>query len=115
MLFGSAARAVEAIVKNLDSDDPKIALQASALLLDRAFGRPQVQSEPVAFTLPAKLDGLTGLLNLHQALITATAQGQVTLPEAKDMSALIESHCRLIETKDLELRIEKLELENGHE
>ena len=61
------------------------------------------------------MDGLSGLLNLHQALITATAKGQVTLPEAKELSGLIESHCRLVETKDLELRIEALELEGGYE
>ena len=111
MLSENAERAVQAIVRLVDDTDPRIALRAAELLLDRIFGKPQQASETVTFAVPKELDGVAGLLALHQSLIIATASGQIAMAEAKELSGLIEGHRRIVETTELEQRIAKLEQE----
>jgi hypothetical protein len=111
MLQDNSEKAIKAIVRFVDDADPRIALKAAELLLDRNFGKPQTASE--AIELPNTGDTTTaeGLLKLHGAMIAAAASGKVALAEAREFSALLESHRRLVETVDLETRLSKLEKE----
>lgn len=109
MLSTNAQVAVEAIVKHLTDTDPKVALKASELLLDRCFGRPQAQATHVAFDVPGGGSGLKGLLASHGALIQSVAKGETAIEDAKGASDLLETHRRLIETTELEERISRLE------
>lgn len=109
MLADNAEKAVKAIVKHLDDEDPRIALKAAELLLDRNYGKPQTASESIHLADIGDTSTSEGLLKMHGAMIAGTAQGNIALAEAREFSALLESHRRLVETVDLESRLAKLE------
>ena len=115
MLSARAQDAVQTITKFLDDADPRVALKAAELLLDRAYGKPQQTSEPISFELPDDTSDAKALVAFHGALLRATASGEVAIADAREMSALFENHRRLHETADLEQRLSNLEkaLQNG--
>ena len=59
-----------------------------------------VRPEPriVSFDLPDKIDGTEGLLSVHEALLRGTAIGGIALEDARDISSMLETHRRLVET-----------------
>ncbi len=109
MLSANVKRAVKAIVRFIDDKDPRVALKAAELLLDRAYGKPQNQAAHVAFDTPGSADDLDGVLVVHRALIRAATKGEIALEDASEFSGLLETHRRMVETVDLEARIIKLE------
>ena len=109
MLDDNVEKAVRAIVKFVDDGDPRVALKAAELMLDRAYGKPTPASEAISFSLPEDTEDTAALVALHASLLRATASGEITVADAREMSALFESHRRLIEVADLEQRIAKLE------
>lgn len=87
-----------------------IELKVQAAKLAAPFIHPRPQPEPriVSFTVPEQLQ--TGdLLAVHETLIRATAAGELAIEDARDLSAVLETHRRLIETVSLEERIAHLE------
>ena len=90
-------------------------LRMHAAKLAAPFIHPKLQPEPrlVEFDLPDAIDGSAGLLGTHEALVRATARGTIALDDAKDISAMLETHRRLVETVDLEQRIARLEAEQA--
>ena len=104
-----AKDAVNVYIKFLDDGDPRVALKAAELVLDRSYGKPQLMAETVCFGVPDDCNDACPLLAFHASLIRATASGQIAVSDAREMSALFESHRRLIEVADLESRIAKLE------
>ena len=115
MLLAKANEAVQVITKFLSDSDPRVALKAAELLLDRAYGKPVSATEAVTFDVPDDTGGPAGLVTLHAALIRATACGQLAVADAMDFSGLFENHRRMIETSDLDARIAKLENEMDNE
>jgi Family of unknown function (DUF5681) len=109
MLADNAEKAVKSIVKHLDDSDPRIALKAAELLLDRNFGKPQTASECIQLSDIGDTSTAEGLLKLHGAMIAGAASGSIALAEAREFSALLEGHRRLVETVELEARIASLE------
>ncbi len=75
--------------------------------------RPQPEARVVAFDLHEDIGGSQGLLAVHEALLRGTATGNVALEDAKDISAMLETHRRLVETVDLEQRTARLEAEQA--
>ena len=117
MLMAKAQDAAQVYIKFLNDDDPRVALRAAELLLDRAFGKAQVATDGVSFDVPDNAATSEGLLELHAAILKGTASGNVPLSEARVLSSLLETHRRLIETTDLEQRIRTLETQKepvGH-
>jgi hypothetical protein len=49
------------------------------------------------------------LLKVHATLLRSIASGDTSLEEAREMSAILETHRRLVETVNLEERISRLE------
>ena len=109
MLTAKAKDAVGVCIKFLGDGDPRVALKAVELLLDRAYGKPTPASETISFELPEDTGNTEALVNLHGSLLRATANGEVAVSDAREMSGLFENHRRLIEVADLETRILKLE------
>jgi hypothetical protein len=109
MLTAKAQDAVQIITKHLDDSDPRVALKAAELLLDRAYGKPQTASETIELSDIGDTSTADGLLQLHSIMIAAVAVGKIHLSEAREFSALLEGHRRLVETVDLESRLSKLE------
>ena len=109
MLTAKAKEAVDVFVKHLSDTDPRVALKAAELLLDRAYGKPQQTAEAISFDLPDDTRDVGALVALHASLLRATAAGEVTIADAREMTFLFEGHRRLLETAELEERIAKLE------
>ena len=109
MMTAKAQDAVQTITKFLGDGDPRVALKAAEMLLDRCYGKPQQAEEPICFELPDSTSTTTDLVEFHASLLKATAQGHVTVGDAREMSGLFENHRRLIEVADLEQRLSKLE------
>ena len=109
MLSSNAEKAVNAIIKFVEDGDPRVALKAAELLLDRAYGKAQAATDGVSFDVPNNAGTSEGLLELHAAILKGTASGNVPLSDARALSSLLETHRRLIETIDLEQRIRTLE------
>jgi hypothetical protein len=109
MLTAKAKDAVETCIKHLKDGDPRVSLKAAELLLDRAYRKPTPASEVISFSLPEDTEDTVALVALHASLLRATAAGEIAVADAREMSALFESHRRLIEVADLEERILKLE------
>jgi hypothetical protein len=93
-----------------DNDQPQdIRLHAAKMAAPYIHPRPQPEPRMVAFVLPEQIGGSEGLLATHEALLRATAAGDIALEDAKDISSMLEAHRRLVETLELEERIAALE------
>lgn len=96
-----------------DGQPADLRMQAAKLAAPYIHPRPQPEPRLVAFDLPEHIGGADGLLAIHEALLRATAKGNVALEDAKDISSMLETHRRLVETVDLEQRITRLENEQA--
>jgi hypothetical protein len=59
--------------------------------------------------MPAEFSGTKSLLSVHEVLLRATAAGGLAIEDARDISGMLETHRRLVETTELEERITNLE------
>jgi hypothetical protein len=84
-------------------------MQAAKLAAPYVHPRPQPEPRLVAFDLPEQIGGSEGLLATHEALLRATAAGEIGIEDARDISSMLEAHRRLVETVTLEERISTLE------
>ncbi len=91
---------------SLDSD-----LRMAGARLAAPYVHPKPQPEPrfVSFELPETIETPQALLALHAGLLRETATGGIALEDARELSAMLETHRRLVETVDLENRIAALE------
>lgn len=80
-------------------------MQAAKLAAPYIQLRPQPEARIVAFTVPEEFDGGASLLSVHATSLRATAAGELALEDAKDISAMLETHRRLVETVEMEERI----------
>jgi hypothetical protein len=83
---------------------------ALRLCLDRLA--PARKDSPIAFALPP-IATAQDALGASAALLVAVAAGEVTPDEGARVMSLLESHRRLVETGDHELRLKALEEKAG--
>jgi hypothetical protein len=102
-LFEGEAEAIgrKAIEKAKECDTT-----AMRLCLERIL--PVRRDRPVAFAMP-KLETAADAVKATSAIAQAVADGDLTPSEAGELSRLIESFTRAVETHDLEARLAKLE------
>jgi len=79
---------------------------ALRLLVERLV--PRRRHQPVQFDLPV-VESAADALKASSAVMAACAAGELTIPDARDIMDMIARHVRLIESSDLEPRIEALE------
>jgi hypothetical protein len=93
-----------------DENQPSgMRLGAAKIAAPYVHSKPQPEPRHVTFNLPEQLNGSKSILAVHENLIRATASGELALDEAKEISAMLENHRKLVETTDLEARIARLE------
>jgi hypothetical protein len=92
-----------------DTTPPDLKMQAAKLAAPYVHPRPQAEPRLVNFEVPEDLTTTDTLLAVHTSVVQATAAGDLGLEDAKDISAMLETHRRLVETVDLEQRIARLE------
>jgi hypothetical protein len=80
--------------------------QAMRLCIERLL--PVRAASPVSFTLPS-METVAGLDEAVTRLLQAAVRGLLTPAEAKELAAIVESKRRILETRELEERIRKLE------
>lgn len=97
-----------------ETQPPETRIHAAKLAAPYIHPKPQPEPRIVAFDLPEKIDGAEGLLTVHEALLRAIAEGSLALEDARDISSMLETHRRLVETVDLEQRITRLEAEQSN-
>lgn len=73
--------------------------------------KPFPEMPMAEFTLPDSITTVDGLLEAHAGILKAVAAGDLAVPLARDLSAIVEAQRRLVETADLETRLSKLEKE----
>jgi hypothetical protein len=88
---------------------PELRVHAAKLAAPFIHSRPQPEARMVVFTVPEEFGGAASLLSVHATLLRATAAGEIALEDAKDISAMLETHRRLVETVEMEERIVILE------
>ena len=97
-----------------DQEQPSdVRMHAAKLAAPYIHPRPQPEARVVAFDLHEDIGISQGLLPVHEALLRGTATGNVALDDAKDISTMLETHRRLVETVALEERISRLEAEQA--
>jgi hypothetical protein len=89
-------------------------LRVACAKMAAAYCHPRPQPEPrlVSFELPEKINTET-IGDVHQAIMKATSKGELAVEDARDISAMLETHRRIIETVELEQRISRLEKEQS--
>ncbi len=92
---------------NTKSDDFR--LQAARIAAPYLHPRPQIEPRLVTFDLPEQIQTSADLMAAHAALLRGIAAGELSLDEAKEISAILDAHRKVIETAGLEERISKLE------
>ena len=92
-----------------DEQPPDVRMNAARLAAPFVHPKPQPEARIVSFTVPEEFDGAASLLSVHSNLLRATAAGEIALEDAKDISSMLETHRRLVETVELEDRIANLE------
>ena len=93
-----------------DQDKPDD-LRIHAARLAAPFIHPKPQPEPryVTLDLPDEFGDAESLMKVHATLLRYSSTGETSLEEAREMSAILETHRRLVETVNLEERIRTLE------
>ena len=92
-----------------DDDQPAdLRMHAAKLAAPFIHPRPLPPPRLVAFDIPGQLQ--TGnLVQAHEALLRATAAGDIAVDDARDISSMLDAHRRIIEAEQLEERIAALE------
>ena len=75
--------------------------------------RPFPEMPTAEFELPDDLSKPEALQQDHENIMRAVATGELEVPLAKDLSAILESHRRILETTELEARLSALEAAKG--
>lgn len=92
-----------------DTKDEALRIQAAKLAAPYIHPKPNPEARIVTFDLPQDLGGSRDILAIHTTVLKAMATGELALDEARELSAILETHRRLVETADLETRLETLE------
>ena len=95
-----------------DPEKPEdLRMHAARLAAPYIHPKPQPEPRYVTLDLPEEFGDAESLKSVHATLLRSIASGETSLEEAKELSAILEAHRRLVETADLEDRIVKLEQE----
>ena len=109
--LGESPLALMVRVSRDDETDMPVRLNAARWAAPYLHPKPFPEMPMAEFTLPASISTVDGLLEAHAGILKAVAAGDLAVPLARDLSAIVEAQRRLVETADLETRLSKLERE----
>jgi hypothetical protein len=92
-----------------DTKKIELRMEAARIAAPYIHPRPQPEGRIVAFDLPEEIATPAALAQIHANILRAVADSQLSVDEAKDISVMLETHRRTIETVELEERLTKLE------
>lgn len=106
---GESPLALMVKVSQDESCEMQIRLNAARWAAPYLHPRPYPEMPTAEIELPENLDNTDALREAHEAVMRAVACGELEVPLGKDLSAILETHRRIVETVDLESRIAALE------
>lgn len=86
-----------------------VRLEAARIAAPYVHPRPQPEGRIVSLELPKEITTSAALTQIHATILRAVAGSTLSVDEAKDISVILETHRRTIETVELEDRISRLE------
>ena len=87
----------------------ELRMHAARLAAPLVHPKPQPAPRYITLELPEEFGDVESLKEIHVTLLRAIASGEMSLEEAKELSVILETHRKLVETVDLEERIARLE------
>jgi hypothetical protein len=86
-------------------------LRMHAARLAAPFVHPKPQPEPryITFDLPDEIKDVESLVAVHATLLRSVASGDLSLEDAREMSAIVDNYRRGLELSDIESRLKALE------
>ena len=100
-------------VMNDEARSHELRLHAARIAAPYLHSKPQPEGRIVSFELPEDIGTPAALAKIHAEVLRAVSNSEISLDEGKDISAILETHRRTIETADLEERITRLERAQG--
>ena len=96
-------------VSNDEEANMALRLNAARWAAPYVHPKPYPEMPRAKFSLPEAISSVEGLLEANVGILRAVSTGELAPALARDLSAIVETHRRLMESTDLELRLSKLE------
>jgi hypothetical protein len=100
-------------IMNDEAKGMDLRLHAARIAAPYLHSKPQAEGRMVSFALPENTGTAEGLSQIHLNVLKAVAEGELSLDEGKEISAILENQRRIIETTDIMSRLAKLEAAQG--
>lgn len=110
-LAKSGESPLELMLRVTQDEEAALVLRLNAARWAAPYVHPKpYPAMPLAeFSLPETISSVEGLLEANGGILRSVSTGDLAPALARDLSAIVETHRRLMETTDLEMRLLKLE------
>jgi hypothetical protein len=84
-------------------------MHAARLAAPLVHPKPQPEPRYVTFDLPDEIKDVESLVAAHATLLRSVASGDLSLEDARELSAILDNYRRGLELSDIEARLKALE------
>jgi hypothetical protein len=93
-----------------DTEKPdELRMHAARLAAPLVHPKPQPEPRYVTFDLPDEIKDAESLVATHATLLRSVASGDLSLEDARELSAILDNYRRGLELSDIEARLKALE------
>ena len=87
----------------------ELRMHAARLAAPLVHPKPQPEPRYVTFELPDEIKDVESLVAAHATLLRSVASGDLSLEDARELSAILDNYRRGLELSDIEARLKALE------
>ena len=87
----------------------ELRMHAARLAAPLVHPKPQPEPRYVTFDLPDEIKDVENLVAAHATLLRSVASGDLSLEDARELSAILDNYRRGLELSDIETRLKALE------
>ena len=87
----------------------ELRMHAARLAAPLVHPKPQPEPRYVTFDLPDEIKDAESLVATHATLLRSVASGDLSLEDARELSAILDNYRRGLELSDIEARLKALE------
>ena len=87
----------------------ELRMHAARLAAPLVHPKPQPEPRYVTFDLPDEIKDVESLVAAHATLLRSVASGELSLEDARELSAILDNYRRGLELSDIEARLKVLE------
>lgn len=92
-----------------DNQLPDLRMHAARLAAPFVHPKPQPEPRYLTFELPDEIKDAESLVAAHATLLRSVASGDLSLEDARELSAILDNYRRGLELSDIETRLKALE------